>query len=153
MFFIVLTSFFRASMLCMDMRTLADYFSSFGNPIAGLEMHKLAYLAQAHHLVVHGEPLFEDDMVAGPQGPIIPKLYELHREQAYFDPVQQPPRVSDDQDDSISQIWAHYGGLGDLQLLDMINEDYPLVQARQKDPGTPIDLRELQACYALHWTN
>lgn len=135
------------------MKTLADAFSSYGSPIAGLEMHKLAYLAQAYHLVVYDEPLFEDDMVAGPQGPIIAELYELHREKPYFEPVEVSPQLSDDQADSISQVWKAYGGLGDLQLLDTINEDYPLVQARQKDPGTPIDLRELQACYALHWTN
>lgn len=153
MFFIVLASFFRASMLCMDMRTLADYFSSFGNPIAGLEMHKLAYLAQAHHLVVHGSPLFEEDMVAGPQGPIIPELYELHREQAYFDPVQHPPRLSDDQADSIIQVWEAYGGMGDLQVLDFINDDFALVQARQKGVGAAVDLQELQACYAVKWSN
>ena len=153
MFFIVLASFFRASMLCMDMRTLADYFSSFGNPIAGLEMHKLAYLAQAHHLVVHGSPLFEEDMVAGPQGPIIPELYELHREQAYFDPVQHPPRLSDDQADSIIQVWEAYGGMGDLQVLDFINDDFALVQARQKGVGVAVDLQDLQACYAIKWSN
>lgn len=135
------------------MDTLSDAFSSYGSPIAGLEMHKLAYLAQAYHLVVYDEPLFDAQMVAGPQGPVIAELYELHREKPYFEPVEVGPRLSDDQADSISQVWKAYGGLGDLQLLDMINEDYPLVQARQKDPGTPIDLRELQACYALLWTN
>lgn len=135
------------------METLADAFSSYGSPIAGLEMHKLAYLAQAHHLVVHGEPLFEYDMVAGPQGPIIAELYELHREKPYFDPVEVAPQLSDDQADSVSQVWEAYGGLGDLQLLDLINDDFALVQARQRGVGAAVDLRELQACYAVKWSN
>lgn len=135
------------------MKTLADAFSTYGSSIAGLEMHKLAYLAQAYHLVVYDEPLFEDDMVAGPQGPVIAELYELHREKPYFDPVEVSPRLSDDQADSISQVWEAYGGLGDLQLLDLINDDFALVQARQKGVGVPVDLQELQACYAVKWSN
>ena len=135
------------------METLADAFSSYGSPIAGLEMHKLAYLAQAHHLVMHGEPLFEDDMVAGPQGPIIAELYELHREKPYFEPVEVSPQLSDDQADSISQVWEAYGGMGDLQVLDFINDDFALVQARQKGVGAAVDLQELQACYAVKWSN
>lgn len=135
------------------METLADAFSSYGSPIAGLEMHKLVYLAQAHHLVAYDEPLFEDDMVAGPQGPIIAELYELHREKPYFESVEVGPRLSDDQADSVSQVWEAYGGLGDLQLLDLINDDFALVQARQKGVGVPVDLQELQACYAVKWSN
>lgn len=135
------------------METLANAFSSYGSPIAGLEMHKLAYLAQAHHLVVHGEPLFKDDMVAGPQGPIIAELYELHREKPYFEPVEVSPQLPDDQADSISQVWEAYGGMGDLQLLDFINDDFALVQARQRGVGAAVDLRELQACYAIKWSN
>lgn len=135
------------------METLADAFSSYGSSIAGLEMHKLAYLAQAYHLVVYGAPLFDAQMVAGPQGPVIAELYELHREKPYFEPVEVGPQLSDDQADSISQVWEAYGGLGDLQLLDLINDDFALVQARQKGVGVPVDLQELQACYAVKWSN
>lgn len=38
------------------------------------KLHKLVYYAQAHHLASRGTPLFDDDIIAGPNGPYIPAL-------------------------------------------------------------------------------
>lgn len=38
------------------------------------KLHTLHYYAQCHYLATHGTPLFDDDIIAGPNGPYIPAL-------------------------------------------------------------------------------
>lgn len=43
------------------------------------KLNLLLYLAQGHYLAKYGIPLFEDPIVAGKHGPIVPTVYSLYR--------------------------------------------------------------------------
>ena len=48
--------------------------------ITTMKLHKLAYYAQAAHIVAHGgTPLFPEDFYAWRSGPVAPLLFILHR--------------------------------------------------------------------------
>lgn len=44
-----------------------------------LKLHKLLYYCQAWSLVWTDRPLFDDAIIAGPSGPMVPQLYRQHR--------------------------------------------------------------------------
>ncbi|SDT41854.1 hypothetical protein SAMN04489743_2828 [Pseudarthrobacter equi] len=58
---------------------LAQHAESFPD-VRGMDeqkLHFLVYFAQGHWLGVHGTPLFDDPIIAGPNGPWIPSLEAL----------------------------------------------------------------------------
>lgn len=65
---------------CFD---VADYFIGLakdtGSFISNLKLQKLVYYAQAWHLALHEDLLFEDDFQAWVHGPVIPVLYQKYR--------------------------------------------------------------------------
>jgi uncharacterized phage-associated protein len=66
---------------------IADYILSFaqesGAFISHLKLQKLAYYAQAWHLALHDEPLFEGSFEAWIHGPVNTSLYERFRGYSY----------------------------------------------------------------------
>jgi uncharacterized phage-associated protein len=50
-----------------------------GSFISNLKLQKLVYYAQAWHLALHDNPLFEEDFEAWVHGPVIPSLYQKYR--------------------------------------------------------------------------
>jgi uncharacterized phage-associated protein len=65
---------------CFD---IADYFiwlaNDTGSFISNLKLQKLVYYAQAWHLALHHQPLFDEDFEAWIHGPVIPALYQEHK--------------------------------------------------------------------------
>lgn len=63
---------------------IADYFISLSNEtqslITNLKLQKLVYYAQAWHLAIKGEELFEDEFEAWVHGPVIPELYVQYKD-------------------------------------------------------------------------
>lgn len=55
-----------------------------------LKLHKLAFYAQATHLVRHASPLFPEDFHAWVVGPVSPELYHLHRGKLLIRPGELP---------------------------------------------------------------
>jgi uncharacterized phage-associated protein len=65
---------------CFD---IADYFiwiaNETGSFISNLKLQKLVYYAQAWHIALHNNPLFEEDFEAWVHGPVIPSLYQKYK--------------------------------------------------------------------------
>lgn len=65
---------------CFD---IANYFiwlaNETGSFISNLKLQKLVYYAQAWHIALHDEPLFEEDFQAWVHGPVIPSLYQKYK--------------------------------------------------------------------------
>jgi len=63
---------------------VAEFFIAFSNTtgdvITNLKLQKLVYYAQAWHLAIFGEPLFDDDFEAWVHGPVLPSLYQEFKE-------------------------------------------------------------------------
>lgn len=58
---------------------VAAYILARESTMVTLKLHKLAFYAQAAHLVRHASPLFPEDFHAWVVGPVSPELYRLHR--------------------------------------------------------------------------
>lgn len=62
---------------------VADYFLAVadngGDYISNLKVQKLTYYAQAWHLALHGQPIFQEDFQAWIHGPVLPELYEAFK--------------------------------------------------------------------------
>jgi uncharacterized phage-associated protein len=67
----------------LNFNEIADYFISLsnetGNLISNLKLQKLCYYAQAWHLAIYGEELFEAKFEAWVHGPVIRDLYNTYR--------------------------------------------------------------------------
>lgn len=65
---------------CFD---VADYFiwlaNETGSFISNLKLQKLVYYAQAWHIALHDNPLFEEDFQTWVHGPVIPSLYQKYK--------------------------------------------------------------------------
>jgi uncharacterized phage-associated protein len=62
---------------------IAKYFiwlaNETGSFISNLKLQKLVYYAQAWHLALHEQPLFNEDFEAWVHGPVIPDLYHNYK--------------------------------------------------------------------------
>lgn len=58
---------------------VAEYILSQHGEMSAMKLHRLVYYSQGWHLAWEGHPLFEDEIQAWANGPVIPALYELHR--------------------------------------------------------------------------
>lgn len=69
---------------------VAAYILARKNTMVTMKLHKLAFYAQAAHLVRHTSPLFPEDFHAWVVGPVSPELYRLHRGKLLIRPGELP---------------------------------------------------------------
>ena len=69
---------------------VAAYILARESTMVTLKLHKLAFYAQAAHLVRHASPLFPEDFHAWVVGPVSPELYRLHRGKLLIRPGELP---------------------------------------------------------------
>lgn len=58
--------------------TVAEYILTKQGPMSAMKLHRLLYLGQAWHLAWDGEPLFDAEIHAWANGPVVPEIYQLH---------------------------------------------------------------------------
>ena len=117
--------------------------------IATMQLHKLAFYAQAEHLVRHqGAPLFPEDFYAWRSGPVAPLLFILHRNKFLIRPDElpqgDPDRLSDEEKNLIIRICTALGettGIG-TELNERVCSEDPWLHARgdkkAHDPGDTL---------------
>lgn len=69
---------------------VAAYILTRESTMVTLKLHKLAFYAQAAHLVRHASPLFPEDFHAWIVGPVCPQLYSLHKGKLLIRPGELP---------------------------------------------------------------
>lgn len=102
-----------------------------------MKLHKLAYYAQAAHIVAHnGAPLFPEDFYAWRSGPAAPLLFILHRNKFIIRPGERPQgdpdRLSDEEKNLIIRICTTLGettGIG-TELSERVCSEDPWLHAR-----------------------
>lgn len=57
---------------------VAEYILAQQGEMSAMKLHRLVYYCQAWHLAWSGAPLFEEEIHAWANGPVVPALYELH---------------------------------------------------------------------------
>ncbi len=125
---------------------VADYFilrvdESSGDVMTNLRLQKLVYYAQAWHLALTGEPLFEDDFEAWVHGPVIPHLYRRFKEngwRAIDRAATSPmPEIDDETRGILEEVWSAYGQFSATHLEELTHGEIPWLDARRGyDAGT-----------------
>lgn len=103
--------------------------------ITTMQLHKLAFYAQAEHLVKHqGAPLFPEDFYAWRSGPVAPLLFILHRNKFIIRPGElphgDPDRLSDEDKNLIIRICTLMGDMTGAELGERVCSEDPWLVAR-----------------------
>ena len=126
---------------------VAAYILTRTGTIATMQLHKLAFYAQAEHLVKHqGAPLFPEDFYAWRSGPVCPLLFIQHRHKFLIRPGElpqgDPDRLSDEEKNLIIRICTLMGDMTGAELGERVCAEDPWLHARGNkkafDPGDTL---------------
>lgn len=133
--------------MAQSITDVAAYILTRTGTIATMQLHKLAFYAQAEHLVRHqGAPLFPEDFYAWRSGPVAPLLFIQHRHKFLIRPDElpqsDPDRLSDEEKTLIIRICALMGDMTGAELGERVCSEDPWLHARGNkkahDPGDTL---------------
>lgn len=112
---------------------VAAYILARENTMVTMKLHKLAFYAQATHLVRHASPLFPEDFHAWVVGPVSPELYRLHRGKLLIRPGEllsgDPSILTDAERALIDRVCAAMGSMTHAALSDRVCHERPWTDA------------------------
>ena len=109
-----------------------------GDIISNLKLQKLLYYAQGIHLTKYDEPLFEDEIVHWPHGPVVIsvyKEYKIHGTQALPIPevIKNISSFSNTYKDSIRLTYNNYGRYSAWVLSQKTHQEDPWKNTNQDE--------------------
>lgn len=107
------------------------------DPISNLKLQKLLYYAQAWHLALYGEALFNDPIEAWVHGPVVPSIFRQYKEYRWapISPVSAesiPNKILG----HLKEVWRVYGKFPAGKLERLTHSEGPWKEARA---ALPID--------------
>lgn len=121
--------------MAQSITDVAAFILNYTGTIMTMKLHKLAYYAQAAHIVAHnGAPLFPEDFYAWRSGPACPLLFILHRNKFLIRPGElpqgDPDRLSDEEKNLIIRICTLMGDMTGAELSERVLPEDPWLHAR-----------------------
>ena len=115
---------------------VARYILRKAGPMSAMKLQKLAYYAQAWHLVWDEEPLFPERIEAWANGPVVPVLYREHRGDFKLDRwrLGSIQSLTASECETIAIIIDHYGDKPAHWLSELTHKESPWREARQGLP-------------------
>jgi len=112
---------------------VAKYILAQKGQMTTMKLQKLVYYCQAWSLVWDESPLFEEEIQAWSNGPVIPKLYYYHRGNYYISDLSlgNPEVLNDNQKDTIDEVLEFYGKQSAQWLIDLSHMEEPWKMARK----------------------
>lgn len=123
---------------------IADYFiakaKESGALITNLKLQKMVYYAQAWHITIFDEKLFDKDFQAWVHGPVLPELYDDYK-QFSWKPIEREDLDVDDLKDIenklgeqktefMEELMDEYFGMNAYELERLTHEEEPWKKAR-----------------------
>jgi uncharacterized phage-associated protein len=100
-----------------------------------LRLQKLLYYVQAWSLALHDKPLFDEDIQAWANGPVVKRVYQAFSDKGgtAIDPkdVHDPKDLTQEEQDFIGSVWESYKGYSAMSLRAMSHAEAPWIEARQ----------------------
>ncbi|WP_018249860.1 Panacea domain-containing protein [Orenia marismortui] len=137
---------------------IADYFISFSNVtndlITNLKLQKLVYYAQAWHVTIFKNRLFEGDFQAWVHGPVLPSLYDDYKK-FRWKPIERDDldekslqqirnKIGEEKTEFMEELIEEYFTLSAYELERLTHEEEPWRKARKGlSPDQPSS-REIQ---------
>lgn len=121
---------------------VAAYILARESTMVTLKLHKLAFYAQAAHLVRHASPLFPEDFHAWVVGPVSPELYRLHRGKLLIRPGElpsgNPSALTDAQRALIDRVCAAMGSMTHAALSKRMYRELPWADAYARHTSSSL---------------
>ncbi|NHT18739.1 type II toxin-antitoxin system antitoxin SocA domain-containing protein [Cellulomonas sp. IC4_254] len=124
-------------------------------PMTTMKLQKLVYYSQAWHLVWADEPLFDEEIQAWANGPVVYELFSAHRGKFSVEswPQGDSSKLEPYQQGTIDAVLDTYGDLSGRQLSALTHNEEPWRDARAglgptDKATTPITLDSLANYYS-----
>lgn len=135
---------------------VASYILRERGAMSAMKLQKLVYYSQAWHLVWAEEPLFDAEIEAWANGPVVRELFNTHR--GRFNVSAPWPKGDADaltkyERGTIDAVLSTYGELSGRTLSQLTHDEAPWREARQGLSPTdrssvPVDLDRMQDFYS-----
>jgi uncharacterized phage-associated protein len=115
---------------------VAQYILHKSGRLTTWKLQKLCYYSQAWSLVWDEKPLFNEEIEAWANGPVIPDLYKRHKGRFYVTDqniVGEPSKITKRQRDTIDAILDSYGKKSSSWLSELTHGELPWENARKRD--------------------
>ena len=101
-----------------------------------MKLQKLVYYSQAWSLVWDEEPLFEENIEAWANGPVVRELFDYHRGMYEISavPIGNPRLLNREQQETIDAVLEYYGDKSAQWLIELTHIEDPWKQARKGLP-------------------
>ena len=101
-----------------------------------MKLQKLVYYSQAWSLVWDEKKLFEEDIEAWANGPVVKDLFDYHRGTYEISsmPIGNPRLLNQEQRDTIDAVLEYYGDKSAQWLIELTHMEDPWIQARKGLP-------------------
>lgn len=99
--------------------------------MTAMKLQKLVYYSQAWSLVWDEQPLFDDEIEAWANGPVVRSLYARH--QGHFKVSQwngNPEKLSSTQQETVLKVLEFYGPMPAQVLSELTHSEEPWIKAR-----------------------
>lgn len=116
---------------------LAEYILRARGPMSAMKLQKLVYYSQAWSLVWDERPLFEDEIEAWANGPVVRALYDRHRGKFSVAPgffPGSPDALTDSERSTVDMVLGFYGDKNPQWLSDLTHLEQPWRVAREGIP-------------------
>ena len=121
---------------------VAAYILARESTMVTMKLHKLAFYAQAEHLVHRASPLFPEDFHAWIVGPVCPQLYRLHRGKLLIRPGElpsgNPSAITDAQRALIDRVCATMGDMTHAALSKRMYHELPWANAYARHTSSSL---------------
>jgi uncharacterized phage-associated protein len=101
-------------------------------PVSAMKLQKLVYYCQAWSLVWDEKPLFEEQIEAWANGPVVRKLFYYHRGRFELDSITvgNPDLLTEQQKDTVDAVLEFYGDKSAQWLIDLSHMEEPWKSTR-----------------------
>ena len=115
---------------------VAAYILEKKGPMSTMKLQKLVYYSQAWSLVWDEKPLFEEDIEAWANGPVVRNLFYYHRGRYEIETVEigNPRLLDQEQQDTVDAVLDYYGDKSAQWLIELTHLETPWIQAREGLP-------------------
>jgi uncharacterized phage-associated protein len=121
-------------MAVADVFDVAAYILDKQGEMTTMKLQKLLYYSQAWSLVWDETPLFENNIEAWANGPVVREVYEAHRGRfkiSRTDINGNPANLNSTQKETIDAVLEGYGPKSSQWLSDLTHSESPWREARQ----------------------
>ena len=120
---------------------------SMNKRVTTMKLQKLLYYCQGWHLAWEAEKLYDAEIQAWANGPVVREIYDLHRGRYTVEPPWpdkgDPTALHEDESTTVDAVLEAYGDWTPEQLSQTTHREPPWREARKGLPATARSIRTI----------